>query len=316
MDSHSVTVSEVAKALAHVPPDDRDLWVEMGMAVHAGLGPDGCDIWMDWSRGSDSFRERDAAATWRSFRPGSVTVGTLFFRAAQHGWKSERPATELAAKPPSQVEIERAYKDRQDAAAAASIVAEWMIDRAKYGPHPYLTSKGFEWRERRTGGYRGLVLDGDLLVPMYRRERRRNTGIIGCQVIDDLGRKRFAPDGCAASKACFTLGPVGSGGVDWWVEGYATGLSVWEALKRLYRRADRVNICFSAHGLATLARADGRGLIVADNDAPGLKAARASGLPYWIPQLEGADANDIHLRLGCHELAAGLRHALFRYLEK
>ena len=56
----------IAEALSWVPADDRETWVRMAMAVKSELGEDGFDVWNRWSRGADSYCERDARAVWRS----------------------------------------------------------------------------------------------------------------------------------------------------------------------------------------------------------------------------------------------------------
>jgi putative DNA primase/helicase len=46
-------------ALAFIPPDDRDKWVSMGMAIKDGFGDEGFALWDAWSRQSDRYNERD-----------------------------------------------------------------------------------------------------------------------------------------------------------------------------------------------------------------------------------------------------------------
>jgi hypothetical protein len=76
----------IEDALAHLPSDDRALWVRIGMAIKSGLGEDGFALWDAWSRRSDRYREPDALATWRSIQPdGGVSVGTLFYEARKCG---------------------------------------------------------------------------------------------------------------------------------------------------------------------------------------------------------------------------------------
>src|SRR4051794_41007386 len=77
----------VREALAHVPANDRELWLRMGMAVKSALGEDGYDVWDEWSQRDDSYSERDAHAVWRSISTnGKVTSGTLFHEAMSHGY--------------------------------------------------------------------------------------------------------------------------------------------------------------------------------------------------------------------------------------
>jgi hypothetical protein len=90
-------LARIREALNHVPAHDRDTWVRMGMAVKSELGEDGFDIWDEWSRRDDTYREADARSVWRSINPnGEVTVGTLFHEAKRHGFKANgHPRREL-----------------------------------------------------------------------------------------------------------------------------------------------------------------------------------------------------------------------------
>ena len=74
-------------ALHAIPPDlPREEWVRVGMGAHAaGLA---FDDFNNWSAGADTYKERDARDTWRSFKPGrGVGEGTLFKLADEHGHK-------------------------------------------------------------------------------------------------------------------------------------------------------------------------------------------------------------------------------------
>lgn len=43
-------------------------WVKVGMALHHSIGPDGFDMWREWSAESDKFKgEEDLLSHWRSF---------------------------------------------------------------------------------------------------------------------------------------------------------------------------------------------------------------------------------------------------------
>ena len=111
----------------------------------------------------------------------------------------------------------------------------------------------------------------------------------------------------------------------WWCEGYATGLSILSALNELGFAEDQVIVAFSAGGLSRLAK---RGIVIADRDyghcknrhtwieytrvcpecgvkgayPAGEKAARDTGLLYWLPPEAGMDANDTHLGYGINTL--------------
>ena len=171
-----------------------------------------------------------------------------------------------------------------------------MIEEARYDVHPYLKRKGFPDRKM-------LVLGETLLVPMRPIDDYQR--IASVQTIRPDAEKRFLKGG-RASGCVYHLGA----GEQWWVEGLATGLSVQAALRLLYRRA-QVTVCFSASNLAKVAR---RGIVIADHDAnsgAGEKAARATGLRWWMPP-EPGDANDFHRSYGVRALAEQLSRALAR----
>ena len=182
--------------------------------------------------------------------------------------------------------------------ARAAKQAMDLIKRSVQATHPYLKAKGFPLM-------RGLVADEELIVPM----RDYKTGeITGAQRIKMDGSKLFIP-GSRAKGSVFVLGRSRE---SWLVEGYATGLSVAEALR--YRQA-QVVICFSAHNLGYIAERLGNArFIVADHDESGTgqKAAEASGLPWVMPPIVGHDANDMHQHSGIMSLRSMLSSLILR----
>jgi putative DNA primase/helicase len=86
----------------------------------------------------------------------------------------------------------------------------------------------------------------------------------------------------------------------WIVEGFATGLSVRDALRSVGIPSSVV-ICFSASNMIQVAdQIKGNRFIYADRDESetGEKAAIQTGLPYAISDTIGHDANDDHLKYG------------------
>jgi len=78
MSGGALEYERARSALTFIPPDDRDLWVRMGMALKDGFGDEGFGLWDPWSRKSDRYNERDARDVWRSCKAnGGVTAGTL-----------------------------------------------------------------------------------------------------------------------------------------------------------------------------------------------------------------------------------------------
>jgi hypothetical protein len=92
----------IASALAHIANDDLpyDEWIKVGFALHAGLGPDGIDLWEGWSAQSAKNDPIATADKWPGFAEGrSIGVGTLFWMAQQNGWKRPKSARKRALRP-------------------------------------------------------------------------------------------------------------------------------------------------------------------------------------------------------------------------
>lgn len=183
----------------------------------------------------------------------------------------------------------------------AASKAEFIIGKAKQEQHAYLDSKGFK-------DALGLVWYPDentnlLVIPM-----RHSGAVTGCQLIDRDGQKRFLTG--QRTNDCEHV--IGATGQDIWCEGYATGLSIWCALRALNVPC-RVHICFSAGNLQRMAKS---GFVIADNDASGAgeKAAIATGLPYYMPSEKGWDFNDTYMSRGKFDAGMELRNTIFKAL--
>jgi hypothetical protein len=80
----------IRDALYSINADDRDLWLQCGMAIKDHFGDSARSLWDDWSRQSDKYTERDQDRTWRSFRRNGISIGTLFYHAQRASWRDER----------------------------------------------------------------------------------------------------------------------------------------------------------------------------------------------------------------------------------
>jgi uncharacterized protein DUF3631/primase-like protein/DNA primase RepB-like protein len=110
--------ARIREALNHINADDRDVWVQVGMAIKSHMGEAGRSMWDDWSRQSSKYDERDQEYTWRTFRRNDIGIGTLFHHAKQAGWQdTKRSKNEYAAwnKPgaPKQPHKEETKQDDQ-----------------------------------------------------------------------------------------------------------------------------------------------------------------------------------------------------------
>ena len=328
----------VSSALSVIPSDERHTWVQVGMSVKAALGEQGIDVWMNWSQSSSKFNEKSAISVWKSFKPGKIGPGTLFYIAKNHGWTPNETFSPPKRAPVDVEALRRAEDQRKQDADAAAFQAQAMLKQARWDSHPYFASKGLEYQEETNGyahrstGYRGLVLNGMLLLPMI----NDRAVVRAIQTIDADGVKKFQPYKCSTSGLVHSLG--GRGKDLWFVEGYATGLSVYEALLRLYRDRDRVLVAFSAHNMSKLAK-DRNCFVIADHDswhcgdsmcrhkwdAPlgekacpacgsiritppaGQKAAEGTGRPWWMSPDLGFDANDHMVKYGIDDLTDRMR---------
>ena len=331
-------------ALYSIPADDRETWVQIGMAIKSELGDAGFDLWNIWSRQSDRYEAMDARVVWRSIKTnGGITIRTLYHEAKTHGWKGEAPA-----RPQVNLDEKRRRAEdqaREDAEAErmhreAASFAEKVIAESVFSAHPYLANKGFPEGQGlvtqrdyyRNGQDVPLVERGSLILPM----RDAKTGALcSLQEIKADGTKK----NLAGGRAKGAVHRLGRGFARCYCEGYTTGLSIQAALAQLYRR-DEVVVCFSAQALPQAASYDWwpDGYVVADHDLhscprckhrwdgawesccpvcgntkvtmpAGERYAKQTGLPYWMPP-EPGDANDFHQRHGVEALADALRGVL------
>jgi putative DNA primase/helicase len=74
-------------ALRFIDADNRDTWLQIGMALKHHYGDGGRHLWDNWARQSPKFNERDQDSTWRSLQRNGISIATLFHHAKQSGWK-------------------------------------------------------------------------------------------------------------------------------------------------------------------------------------------------------------------------------------
>jgi putative DNA primase/helicase len=167
--------------------------------------------------------------------------------------------------------LRRAEDERRREQADAAKRAVALMAKAEPRSHAYLSRKGFP------DMLAPCVADGQtLLVGM-----RRGGYLVNVQRINEAGEKRFLHGGEVSG----TAHTIGSQGVAILCEGFATCLSVAAAIKASKMRAHAV-CCFSADNLVKVAAMHPGGVVIGDNDdlktGTGEKAAKATGLRYWI----------------------------------
>lgn len=85
-----LTLDELPGMLSYLPNDDRDLWVQIGMAVKAGFGSDGFTAWDTWSSTCSDYNAQHAKAVWKSIKSGSTKLATAITLAKQAGWTRKK----------------------------------------------------------------------------------------------------------------------------------------------------------------------------------------------------------------------------------
>lgn len=59
--------TRIREALDCIPADERKQWLRTGMVIKSGLGEDGFELWDEWSRRAESYRE-SALIAWVVFK--------------------------------------------------------------------------------------------------------------------------------------------------------------------------------------------------------------------------------------------------------
>src|SRR5262249_31136314 len=82
-------LTQVKEALSHIPADNYDIWLRVGMALHAA-GDEHFSIWEAWSATcSEKFKMGECHRKWESFnadRENGATIATLFDLAIKNGY--------------------------------------------------------------------------------------------------------------------------------------------------------------------------------------------------------------------------------------
>jgi len=198
-------------------------------------------------------------------------------------------------------QAKRAQADIEAGQRKAAARAEWILSQCELATHPYLKAKGFPDEMANVWERDGAQI---LAIPM-----RVGRQVVGCQLIDEQGQKRFLT-GQRTRDAAFVIDNRGPMVL---CEGYATALSIRAALTAMRARFT-IFVCFSAHNLGRIAKTLETGIVVADNDVSGTgeRVAKETGWPYFLPPEVGQDFNDYHLATSLFQCSQALRSALLK----
>jgi putative DNA primase/helicase len=202
-------------------------------------------------------------------------------------YKSDEP---YRPDPMAAIRRQQAERERQQRQKAARDKAAFILNSSVKAQHPYLLRKGFDCT--------GYVWSGLLVLPM-----RVGTSLVGCQLIQEDGTKRFL-SGQVTKGASLKIANKGR---DILCEGFATGMSVRNAMRHMRERYT-IHVCFSAGNMLEIAKSVRDPLVIADNDLSGVGEGVAKKIAsnYWLGEA-GEDFNDAEQRLGTAGVADTLR---------
>lgn len=316
-------------ALRYVPPNDRDTWLRIGMALKSELGDDGFVLFDEWSQPDESYNERDVKIAWKSIKAsGKVSIGTLFHEAKRHGWSRENsngngnaPSKAERAQREQRRQHEQEAEDQRRQNAQREALDLWISSKPAPEDHAYLLRKGVKPHGVRIYSGNRIIRDmgcnGALLVPV--RDTAEN--LTSLEFINAQGEKRFLPGG-SKSGGYFSIGHYS--GVIVVAEGFATAASVHEATGHATAVAfDNGNLKSVAVALREKF-ADARIIIAADDDYqtagnPGVTeahkvAAAVDALvatpEFGVERPDGAtDFNDMMLNMGVDAVRVAIASA-------
>lgn len=80
-------VRELRSALSYIDADDRDTWIQVGLALKSTMtGDQAKGIWTEWSMKSDKFDATAQEKTWKGLKPHDISIASIFHLAKQKGW--------------------------------------------------------------------------------------------------------------------------------------------------------------------------------------------------------------------------------------
>ena len=275
-------IDDIRSALSYIDSHDRDTWWQVGAAVKDELGENGYDLWDEWSQRADNYDNRAAKSTWKSLKPGSFSIGTVWKLARQNGWQPAKPYTppsveeQARRKAESEARRQAAEQERQQTQQRVKGTAQKIRNSIRPASlsHPYLAAKGITNPDAIAGLRQNKYKDNDnLIIPvLYENE------IVNLQSINQDGGKRFLAGGQVQGAYAFIgkADDVEKVGVVM-AEGYATAASIYEATgKPVIIAFDAGNMVAVAERLAQKLPQNVPVVIAVDNDASqtGIKKAR------------------------------------------
>lgn len=179
----------------------------------------------------------------------------------------------------------------------AAMKARELLSRSSLKKHSYMHLKG--WEDNAVNVYERDGMEV-AIIPMFVNGKLSTVQEIYFH--DAKWHKKFLFGGITKN----AVHVIGNGSVPIYCEGYATGITAFQAAKKAGISC-KVVVCFSAHNMINMATKTG--VVIADNDESGTgeNAAKKIGLPYWISKKIGNDLNDDYIDRGLFAISNDLR---------
>ena len=213
-------LDEARTMLSFIPSEDREIWLQVGMALKDHAGPDAFSIFDDWSSTASNYSAKDCRNTWRSFKGNGRTIASLVYLAQQHGWSSTGRRAFLHSVPTRKPQP----AERDTTVYAQQLWLAARFDDDYVGSHPYASRKGIDWAAgARRGNASGKVIGPNadcIIVPV--RDIASET-LQGVQCINADGKKQSFGK---VSSGALILGNTFNKHDPWYVaEGWASAVA-------------------------------------------------------------------------------------------
>lgn len=277
-----VTLNDLPTLLAHIPADDRETWIQVGMGLKAEFGDDAFSAFDSWSQTTSvdkNYSKSNCVAVWKSFKLSGVSIGTTIKLACDNGWRPskkeltaedkkrlKKEAEERRARIFQEAQEDERLREKMQLQVANACFEIWDKHCAPAGFSPYLVKKKVKPYGVRFLKYsvllvvdfsnaveRAYVLTGEDVKKFFASMPKprpdtlsftrmvkkgfvvpltdENNSLWGLQYINDQGSKLF-PKFCRKSGCFHQIGPItDETKCVTFVEGYATGASVYEAIE-------------------------------------------------------------------------------------
>ncbi|GFO73417.1 hypothetical protein BJAS_P4209 [Bathymodiolus japonicus methanotrophic gill symbiont] len=102
-DAHPWTAERIKEVIKHIPSEDYDQWIMVGMAIYHSGANGGFSVWDEWSKTSKKYNKTEISKKWCSFdngdNPKNVSMGTVVKLSREHTKQIKWNHTTMKGKP-------------------------------------------------------------------------------------------------------------------------------------------------------------------------------------------------------------------------